>query len=248
MTRKWISAISLTLLMLLTACNGKSEDEASAIITQAMQTAEAQLTQNALAQPTATLTLVPTETVLPTDTPTVTPAPTSTVYIYSAQAAVSACDVAGFVSDVTIADGTEMDPGEEFTKTWELRNDGTCTWTSAYQLTFYSGSAMDADTPVEFTSDSVTSGETVEISVDLVAPEDEGTYTGYFILQNASGANFGIGTAGSPFYVQIVVGEADDTATETSTATSTTTSAASTTAPTATETLVPTATEDTGGG
>lgn len=242
MTKKWTIGIYLLLLILLSACGNKAEEEASAIITQAMQTAEAQLTQNALAQPTATETAIPTETSVPTETPTVTLAPTSTTQANSA-AVVSSCDVAGFVSDVTIPDGTKMDPGEEFTKTWELRNDGSCTWTSTYTLVFYSGNTLDSETPLQFTTSSVAPGGTVEVSIDLVAPDSKGTYTSYFILRNASGTNFGIGTGGNPFYVQIVVGEAGAT----STATSTGTSATSTTAPTATQTTAPTETTSGGG-
>jgi len=237
MTHKRITWIGLALLVLvLSACNGKDEEEANMIITQALQTAEAQLTQAALAIPTQTETLVPsptpepTETLIPTATSTTAP-DTS----YSAAAAVSSCDVAGFVDDVTIPDGTVFEPGEEFTKTWELRNDGSCTWTTDYQIVFYSGSSMDSDTPVDITSGSVAPGDSIDISVDMVAPDDDGSYTGYYILQNASGANFGLGTAGNPFYVQIVVSESDATSTVTSTATSTSVSAAtSTTVPTAT--------------
>jgi len=41
----------------------------------------------------------------------------------------------------------------------------------------------------------------------MTAPSDNRTYTGYWQLQNASGARFGIGAAGTgSFYVNIVVG------------------------------------------
>jgi len=39
------------------------------------------------------------------------------------------CDRAQFISDVTVPDGTTFAPGATFTKTWRLKNSGTCTWT-----------------------------------------------------------------------------------------------------------------------
>ncbi len=56
----------------------------------------------------------------PTATPTRTPGP--------ATVPPSSCDKAQFVSDVTIPDGTVMSPGQKFTKTWSLKNVGTCAW------------------------------------------------------------------------------------------------------------------------
>ena len=52
--------------------------------------------------------------------------PTSGVlYTYS-----SGCNNAAYVSDVTVADGDDMAPGETFTKTWELLNTGSCSWSN----------------------------------------------------------------------------------------------------------------------
>ena len=33
-----------------------------------------------------------------------------------------------FMSDVTYQDGTKVNPGTEFTKTWQIYNNGSCTW------------------------------------------------------------------------------------------------------------------------
>ena len=55
-------------------------------------------------------------------TPTVTNTPgTVTVTV-----APSSCDKAQFIADVTVRDGTIMSPGQTFTKTWRLKNVGTC--------------------------------------------------------------------------------------------------------------------------
>ena len=86
-----------------------------AIVTQT----EFAMTQNA---PTKT-PIPPTATPVP---PTNTPVPTAITY----------CDWAAFITDVTVPDGTQFAPGEVFTKTWRLKNIGTCTWTPDYDIAF----------------------------------------------------------------------------------------------------------------
>ena len=39
----------------------------------------------------------------------------------------------------TISDGTVFEPGETFKKTWTLRNEGDCDWTTSYKLKFIEG-------------------------------------------------------------------------------------------------------------
>lgn len=51
-------------------------------------------------------------------------------------------DEATFIKDVTIADGTRIDAGTNFTKAWRLRNSGSCTWTVDYSLVFISGDML----------------------------------------------------------------------------------------------------------
>ena len=117
----------------------------------------------------------------------------------------TACDKAAFVADVTVPDYTVFSPNTAFTKTWRLKNVGTCTWTTSYKLIWVSGNPMGAVYPVVFTS-SVAPGQTVDISANMAAPSSAGTYQSNWMLQNASGANFGIGSSGtSAFWVLIQV-------------------------------------------
>ena len=114
-------------------------------------------------------------------------------------------DRAGFVSDVTIPDDTFIDPGDSFTKTWRLQNQGTCTWTSSYALVFSHGDQMGGPGSVPL-SGTVNPGDTVDLSVNLTAPGTEGTYQGFWLLRNGNGVLFGIGGSGtSPFWVRIKV-------------------------------------------
>ncbi|MGD8604803.1 MAG: NBR1-Ig-like domain-containing protein, partial [Anaerolineales bacterium] len=114
-------------------------------------------------------------------------------------------DRVGFVADVTIPDDTFIDPGDSFTKTWRLKNLGTCTWTSSYALVFSHGDQMGGPGSVPL-SGTVNPGGTVDLSVNLTAPGSEGTYQGYWMLRNGNGVLFGIGGSGdSPFWVKIKV-------------------------------------------
>jgi hypothetical protein len=133
----------------------------------------------------------------PTLTPTFTPTPTQTPVPLP-------CDAAQFVTDVTIGDDSSITTNAEFTKTWRLRNAGTCTWTSGYQVVFDHGDRMSAPDAVMVTSGTVPPGSTVDVSVVLKAPGTAGTYQGYFKLRNPSGVLFGIGAdANTAFWVKI---------------------------------------------
>lgn len=117
-----------------------------------------------------------------------------------------ACDQAQFIADITVPDGTAFNPNKNFTKTWELKNIGTCTWTTAYTLSFYNGEAMSGPTALNLTGP-VAPGQSIDLSVALISPNSPGSYRGYWILRNANGALVPIvdGYQGQSFYVQISV-------------------------------------------
>ena len=212
---------------------------ASQSATEAVQTVQAALTMTASAAPSETPTATPTATQTATIAPTVTVVTTPSATLAAAGQTggtgattnLSSCDRAAFVSDVTIPDGTVLTAGSSFTKTWQLKNDGTCGWDSTYQVVFYSGNQMGAPISQAWTTSTIAPGQTVNVSVNMTAPTVDGTYYGYWVLQNASGQNFGVDAAGSPFYVQVVVGAGGAA-----------TSAATSAAPSSTETptLAPT--------
>jgi hypothetical protein len=107
--------------------------------------------------------------------------------------------------DITIEDDTELAPGEAFTKIWRVVNVGTCTWTTEYEIVFFSGEMMGAS-PSHALTTAVAPNQSVDLSVDMVAPVTSGTYQGNWKLRDGSGALFGIGPGSeSPFWVRIVV-------------------------------------------
>jgi len=93
-----------------------------------------------------------------------------------------------FVEDVTVPNGTTLQPLAEFVRTWRVQNVGTCYWDSGYRLVFSKGDQMSgpASVPVPYTEP----GAKVNISVPLVAPVVPGTYRGYWVMQASNGATF----------------------------------------------------------
>lgn len=95
--------------------------------------------------------------------------------------------------DVTVPDGTPMTPGQDFTKTWKIKNTGICTWDTSYKPIFSYSSPpnerMGAQ-PLPLTA-LVAPGQEVDVSVQFKAPSTAGEYTGYWQMVNSKGIPFG---------------------------------------------------------
>ncbi|HEX7975149.1 MAG TPA: NBR1-Ig-like domain-containing protein [Anaerolineales bacterium] len=229
-----VTSILLLVGLLASACNLPNANapipqNPGAIYTAAAQTVVAQLTQAAPvitrtptgavqpqptaaiqpAGPTATPALSPASPPPPTATqppPTTTPLPpTATPLPPTATPVPLPCNWAEFVKDVSVPDGSALPPGAGFTKTWRLKNIGSCTWDSTYSLVFFSGDPLGG-TSVPLPGE-VRPGQSVNLSVDLVTPNQPGAYKGNWKLR-AGSKRFGIGAnADKPFFVTIKVAE-----------------------------------------
>lgn len=189
--------ITMLAMPLLNSDQAPTPDTFATIQAMVTQTVAAQ-TQYAPTQTPLPPTAIPTSTPVPA---TNTPPPTATAVTY--------CDWVSFVKDVTVPDGTTFSPGETFTKTWRLKNRGTCTWTPDYMLVYTSGTQMGGTTAVRLPG-YVSPGQTVDVSVTLTAPDTSEKYVGYWMLRNPSGALFGYGDkANQAFYVEIKVKKTD---------------------------------------
>ncbi len=147
----------------------------------------------------------PTGTPVPPATLTLAPAPTSDP-VTPTSAAPACQDRAVLIADVTYPDNAPVTAGEKFTKIWKFQNTGDCPWTG-YTVAFVSGERMEApdSVPVPETA----AKATVEVSVDLVAPSADGSYTTNFELRNAQGKSVPLGTEPT-FWVKINVGKEAD--------------------------------------
>jgi hypothetical protein len=199
-------------LFVISGCNLPKADQPSEsgdmqlIMTSAAQTASVQLTQIVIDGLVQQLTVQSSTAIVPvTSTPqsgglvvaSSTPA-------YSTPTPVP-CYSIQFIADVTIPDGSEFAPGEAFTKTWRLKNNGSCTWQSNTQLIFVTGNAMNglAAKDIGFT---VTPGQTADISIVLNAPDGAGVYKGDYQLRSPDGVRFGLGVKSDvSFWVKINV-------------------------------------------
>ncbi|MFN2303641.1 MAG: NBR1-Ig-like domain-containing protein [Anaerolineales bacterium] len=197
--------ISLTLLavaaLTLYACRSSEPTiDPEAQKTGFAQTANSEATQTIEAQPT------PTQTLEPSPTHTSTPELTATSVITPTQAMTLTAtlgggqDAATWLSNVP-SDNTKFIPGEEFTVTWTLENSGSSTWTMNYYIEFASGEQMGAVEKV-FLPYPVPPNTNVQISVDFVAPETEGSKRSNWRLVNSNDFAF------YEFYVIIDVDEA----------------------------------------
>lgn len=167
---KKLSMIVLSLALLLSACNGQAPTETEA-------------PPPTLEQPTAEIPVTGVTEAL--ETPAEEQDATATPPPPRPTNEPGCTNSAAFVIDVTIPDNSVIGAGETFTKTWRVRNTGTCIWASDYVLTHYSENSMGAPaaTPLDITYP----GETLDISVNLIAPATPGTYRGNFVIENPEG-------------------------------------------------------------
>lgn len=161
----------------------------------------------------------PTAGMTSTPIPSKTPVPSFTPYGYKpsqtpggpTSSAITAlpgdtCLKGEFVADVTIPDGTRMNPGQTFTKTWRIRNAGTCPWAADFTLIYFKGDKMGGPDFINLPH-VVAPGQTIDLSLNLTAPSSNGSYQGYWKFQDQTGVQFGVGsTAQKSIWVQINVG------------------------------------------
>ncbi|XP_048774182.2 next to BRCA1 gene 1 protein-like isoform X2 [Ostrea edulis] len=95
---------------------------------------------------------------------------------------------AHFMGDLTIPDGTKIQPGTKFVKTWKIRNSGNIQWRRTTKLHNISGNLPTAYSDVDIPL--LKPGETADISVTFFAPEEPGKYQSHWKMQD-SGYQFG---------------------------------------------------------
>lgn len=158
-----------------------------------------------------TTPVAPSPTVTPTIisfTPTIISFPTAIPSFFTPTPVQAPCNDASFLEDVTIPDGTTFPPGKPFLKEWRMRNVGSCTWSTGYDLIFVGGNRMEAQRAIPL-AETVRPGEEVDLGAYMYAPLAPGVYRGFWMLRNTNGERFGVGDdADDSFWVEIeVVGD-----------------------------------------
>ena len=208
----WIILGLLSLSLVLAACAPSvppTPSEAE-IAQQVAATQQAKATQNSVEtlvalvtqlsnQPTwtpqPTCPVCPTQVVvLPTAQTTAnptagTPVPTTA----PTEAAGAKCFQFDFLGDVNFPPGTVVKPGTKFSKTWTVKNTGTCKWTRDYDLVLAGGEAFGTNKRGDIPRE-VLPGETIDLTIpDMIAPQTEGTYYSYWMIAAPDGARIGYG-------------------------------------------------------
>lgn len=165
-------------------------------------------------EPTREATITPfttatdnTETATATTTSTSTATPTRSATA-TASGITGCTNDLTFIADMSVPDGTIVTAGSTLTKTWRVRNDGSCAWNANYTFRQINGDALTAAT---VSAPIVGAGQQVDISVTLTVGDDVDTYDenerATFRMFSPSGIAFG----DSPFVeVDIILADAPD--------------------------------------
>lgn len=206
----WV--LILPIALVLAGCNlfAAPQPEPGLNVTDAYQTVEARLTEAIALTPQTTSTIPTEQTNIETPataTPPADPTPTPTLPQQVSPSPTPLCDHAapGSPIDVTIPDDSLIETTQDFTKTWRLQNIGVCTWDETYSLVWFSGDQMGAPPSIPLTG-TVPPGAVIDVSVDMLAPDETGIYQSHWKVRNPAGVLFGIGpNADSSFWVRIEV-------------------------------------------
>jgi len=106
-----------------------------------------------------------------------------------------------FVRDVTLGDGTYVEPGSFLIKTWAIQNDGTVPWPDNVRVVYVSGNReLLIDGQTSFHAPTARANQVVDVTAVLRAPGKPGKYKTVFRLIDAAGNPFG-----STFWVEVIV-------------------------------------------
>ena len=216
--------ILLGATLLVSACTLPTDEEDEAAKQTAIaQTVEAALPDETSDEPTATPTAEDVAddetgtdsdageedddntTILATNTPTATPDGDEDDDDDSTS---DGEDKAKFVTDVTIPDGSEFEPGEKITKTWRVQNVGDTTWTTDYTIVFKEGERLGAPVTIPMPEE-VKPNEMIDLSIEFTVPSVAGEYRSDWMFKNADGKEFGTGE-GYKFPIYLVIVSTED--------------------------------------
>jgi hypothetical protein len=103
-----------------------------------------------------------------------------------------------YIKDITIPDWTNLKPGIEADKQWQVENNGTCNWDYRYTLRLTSGDGLGIET--EQSLYPARTGSQAVIHINFTAPLQAGTYHSIWQAYNPLGQPFG-----DPISILVVV-------------------------------------------
>lgn len=103
-----------------------------------------------------------------------------------------------FLEDITIPDGTQVDPQEILDKRWLVENNGTCNWDRRFNLRLIAGPGMGASPDMALFP--ARSGSQAEIRIQFTGPQEPGIYRSAWQAVDPQGNLFG-----DPIFIEINV-------------------------------------------
>jgi hypothetical protein len=103
-----------------------------------------------------------------------------------------------FLEDLSIPDGSSVNPGDLLDKRWLVENIGSCNWDNKFSLRLIAGPELGA--PPENALFPARSGTQVEIRILFTAPQEPATYRSAWQAHDPQGKIFG-----DPIFIEIVV-------------------------------------------
>jgi hypothetical protein len=134
----------------------------------------------------------------PTLVPTAKPTSAPTISVDEGTKAAACTDILTYVQDISIPDGTVVNPNAAIDKAWEVKNSGTCDWVDGYLVKWIGGSKVGGENEQPLVS--AKAGSSVNINMNLKAPAAPGKYRSAWQAVNPQGFPFG-----DAFYIEFVV-------------------------------------------
>lgn len=193
--------------LLITACGG-GEDAQAAIQTSVAETVAAQTP--------IVITETPVATLFPTQTPFTTATLGSPIPLVSPTAGTPPANskvecAKASLQDESVVDGKIFKPGEQFIKTWYIKNESNCVWDTTYRIIFWSGDILGGGYYYQLPQ--VTGpGQTVPVALVLTVPTTPGYYRSEWKLQTPDNISYGVGVYQAAFYTEVEVANLTTTA------------------------------------
>jgi hypothetical protein len=133
--------------------------------------------------------------------------PTPTAFVQPTAAPQPCVFKAAYVEDVTVPDGQLMLPNTQFIKTWRVQNTGTCSWgpgSGLQNLQFVGGNPLGAPNLVPIPN-AIPAGATADLSIQMTAPAQPGSYKSNWKLRADDGTLIGVGPSNVALYASIRV-------------------------------------------
>lgn len=103
-----------------------------------------------------------------------------------------------FLEDLTIPDGSRVQPGETLDKRWRVVNSGECNWNAAYSVRLVAGPnlGLEENQPLY----PARGGTQATLRLIFTAPETAGAYRSAWQAHTPQGEPFG-----DPFFIDFIV-------------------------------------------